>query len=94
MQALARHNYLNDDYSVLDYGCGKGDDVRELEAHGIDVTGWDPVHRPNEEYSNRDIVNLGFVLNVIEDRQERTETLINAWKHADKIIGSCCHGCW
>ncbi len=86
MQALTRHNYLNDDYSVLDYGCGKGDDVRELKAHGIDVTGWDPVHNPNEEYSNRDIVNLGFVLNVIEDRQERTETLINAWKHADKIL--------
>ncbi len=86
MQALARHNYLNDDYSVLDYGCGKGDDVRELEAHGINITGWDPVHRPDEEYSNRDIVNLGFVLNVIEDRQERTETLINAWKHADKIL--------
>jgi len=86
MQALARHNYLNGEYSVLDYGCGKGDDVRELEAHGIDITGWDPVHRPEEEYSTRDIVNLGFVLNVIEDRQERTETLINAWKHADKIL--------
>ena len=86
MQALARHNYLNGEYSVLDYGCGKGDDVRELEAHGIDVTGWDPVHRANEDYSNRDIVNLGFVLNVIENKQERTETLINAWKHADKIL--------
>lgn len=86
MQALARHNYLNGEYSVLDYGCGKGDDVRELEAHGIDVTGWDPVHRPNEEYSNRDIVNLGFVLNVIEDREERTKTLINAWNHADRVL--------
>ena len=86
MQALARHNYLNDEYSVLDYGCGKGDDVRELEAHGIDVTGWDPVHSPDEEYSNRDIVNLGFVLNVIENRQERKETLINAWDHADKVL--------
>ncbi len=86
MQALARHNYLNDDYSILDYGCGKGDDVRELEAHGIDVTGWDPSHNSNEKYSNRDIVNLGFVLNVIEDRQERTDTLINAWKHADKLL--------
>ena len=86
MQALARHNYLNGDYSILDYGCGKGDDVRELEAHGIDVTGWDPVHRPNEKYSKRDLVNLGFVLNVIEERQERTDTLINAWKHANKIM--------
>jgi DNA phosphorothioation-associated putative methyltransferase len=86
MQALARHNYLNGDYSVLDYGCGKGDDVRELEAHGIDVTGWDPVHRPNEDYSNKEIVNLGFVLNVIEDRTERTETLLRAWEHTDKVL--------
>ena len=86
MQVLARHNYLNGEYSILDYGCGKGDDVRELEAHGIDVTGWDPVHRPDEKLSNRDIVNLGFVLNVIEDRQERTDTLNNAWKHTNKAI--------
>jgi hypothetical protein len=37
MQALARHNYLEGDYSIFDYGCGKGDDVRELEAHALDV---------------------------------------------------------
>lgn len=86
MQVLARHNYLNGEYSVLDYGCGKGDDIRELEAHGIDVTGWDPVHRPDEDYDNRDIVNLGFVLNVIEAQQERTDTLINAWKHSNKLL--------
>jgi hypothetical protein len=86
MQALARHNYLNGEYSMLDYGCGKGDDVRELEAHGIDVTGWNPVHRAEEKYSAKDIVNLGFVLNVIEERQERTKNLIDAWKHANKIL--------
>jgi len=86
MQALARHNYLSGDYSVLDYGCGKGDDVRELEAHGINVTGWDPTHRPDEKYRTNDIVNLGFVLNVIEDRQERTATLLNSWKHTAKLL--------
>ena len=32
MQILARHDYLNGDQSILDYGCGKGDDIRELEA--------------------------------------------------------------
>lgn len=45
MQVLARHDYLNGDWSILDYGCGKGDDLRELEAHGIDASGWDPAHR-------------------------------------------------
>lgn len=86
MQALARHNYLNGDLSILDYGCGKGDDVRELEAHGINVTGWDPVHRPDEKYSKSDLVNLGFVLNVIEDRAERSDTLLKAWQHAEKLL--------
>jgi len=47
MQALARQNYLDGEYSVFDYGCGKGNDVRELEAHGLDVTFWDPVYHPD-----------------------------------------------
>lgn len=86
MQILARHNYFNGDYSVLDYGCGKGDDMRELEAHGIDISGWDPVHCPDGDILNTDIVNLGFVLNVIEDREERLETLKRAWEYADKLL--------
>lgn len=86
MQVLARHNYLNGEYTVLDYGCGKGDDLRELEAHGIDISGWDPVHFPDGELINGDIVNLGFVLNVIEEREERNETLRRAWEYADKLL--------
>jgi DNA phosphorothioation-associated putative methyltransferase len=86
MQILARHAYLNGDYSILDYGCGKGDDLRELEAHGIDVSGWDPVHNPEGNLINSDIVNLGFVLNVIDDRKERDETLRAAWDYAEKAI--------
>jgi len=86
MQILARHDYLNGKHSVLDYGCGKGDDIRELEAHGINVTGWDPVHRPNTTLTNADIVNLGFVINVIEDRQERMETLRRAYSYARRML--------
>ena len=86
MQVLARHNYLNGDWSVLDYGCGKGDDLRELEAHGIDATGWDPVHNEEGVLINSDIVNLGFVLNVIEERDERDLTLRRAWEYADKLM--------
>jgi len=86
MQLLARHSYLDGDHSILDYGCGKGDDVRELEAHGIDVTAWDPIYRPEGEKRKTDIVNLGYVINVIEDRQERTQTLQSAYKHAKKVL--------
>ncbi|WMS85623.1 DNA phosphorothioation-associated putative methyltransferase [Pleionea litopenaei] len=86
MQILAKHNYFNGDYSVLDYGCGKGDDMRELEAHGIDISGWDPVHCLDGDLLNADIVNLGFVINVIEDKDERLETLKRAWEYADKLL--------
>jgi DNA phosphorothioation-associated putative methyltransferase len=86
MQVLARHGYLDGDWSILDYGCGKGDDLRELEAHGIDASGWDPAHNPEGALVNSDVVNLGFVLNVIEERSERDETLRRAWEYADRLM--------
>lgn len=86
MQILAKHEYFDGNYSVLDYGCGKGDDIRELEAHEIDCIGWDPVHKPENDIEVCDIVNLGFVLNVIEEREERKETLVRAYEYADKLM--------
>ena len=86
LQVLARHGYLDGDYSLLDYGCGKGDDLRELEAHGLDAEGWDPAYRPDGNREAKDIVNLGFVLNVIEDRKERDETLKTAYGYAKSFL--------
>lgn len=86
MQGLARHGYLDGDFSVFDYGCGKGDDILELEAHGIDVTGWDPVFRSEGLKKAADIVNLGFVINVIEERTERIEVLQEAYGLATKLL--------
>ena len=83
---LARHNYLNGDYSIFDFGCGKGDDVRELEAHGLNINKWDPVSYPEEKKISSDIVNLGFVINVIEDKEERTNTIKEAWNLTNKIL--------
>jgi len=86
MQVLARHGYLEGDYSILDYGCGKGDDMRELEAHGVNVSGWDPVYHADGELLKSDIVNLGYVLNVIEAIDERTETLRQAYAYSNKVL--------
>jgi len=86
MQAVARHDYLNGDFSIFDYGCGKGDDLRELETHGLNVYGWDPNYLQNEQKRDADIVNLGYVINVIEDRNERIDTLKDAYKYARKLL--------
>lgn len=83
---IARRGYLNGQYSILDYGCGKGDDLREMESHGIDCIGWDPVYRPEVDLCSADIVNLGYVINVIEDKQERAETLQRAYSLAEKFM--------
>ena len=86
MQLLAKHGYLDGEFSIFDYGCGKGDDVRELEAHGLDINSYDPVYHPEGNIVESDIVNLGFVINVIEDKQERIDTLAKAFALAQKAL--------
>lgn len=86
MKTLVKHGYLEGSYSIFDYGCGRGDDLRELEAHGLDALGWDPNFQPDNDKVSSDIVNIGFVLNVIEDQDERLEALLGAWELADKFL--------
>lgn len=77
---------LSPDGSVFDYGCGKGDDVRHLTALGYSVDGWDPTHRPRAERQAADVVNLGYVVNVIERPAERAEVLRSAWSLARELL--------
>lgn len=72
--------------SIFDYGCGKGDDIRHLRALGHDVDGWDPTHRPAAERRPAQVVNLGYVINVIESPGERAETLRSAWNLAEGLL--------
>jgi DNA phosphorothioation-associated putative methyltransferase len=77
---------LNTSLSVFDYGCGRGDDLRNLSALGYRSDGWDPGHRPDTALRAADAVNLGYVVNVIEDRAERRETLQRAWSLAEQVL--------
>ena len=86
MQRLLNLGFLDGEYSIFDYGCGRGDDVRLLQQMGIVASGWDPVFNPQETRSCADVVNLGFVLNVIENERERNETLKMAFSLARKIL--------
>ena len=78
--------FLDGSHTLFDYGCGRGDDLRLLTAIGITASGWDPVFHPDSERQAADIVNLGFVLNVIEDSGERSETLRSAFGLARKVL--------
>src|SRR5688500_1896101 len=71
--------------SFFDYGCGRGDDVTSLAQLGYNVAGWDPVHRPDTPQKPSDLVNLGYVVNVIEDPHERAEALRSAWRLTGKV---------
>jgi DNA phosphorothioation-associated putative methyltransferase len=71
---------------VLDYGCGYGDDLRGLRSRGILCTGWDPIQRPRGQRKPADVVNLGYVVNVIENAEERRTTLHEAWALTRKLL--------
>ncbi|MDP1615390.1 MAG: DNA phosphorothioation-associated putative methyltransferase, partial [Methylococcales bacterium] len=86
MQCLARHGFLDGTLSVFDYGCGKGDDIRNLTANAISVSGWDPHYAPEQPKQAADIVNLGFVINVIENYQERLEALLSAYDLTRQVL--------
>ena len=78
--------FLDGKLSLFDYGCGRGDDLRLLNAMNIPASGWDPVFLPDDAQQPADIVNLGFVLNVIEDPKERSETLRSAYVLARRVL--------
>ena len=72
--------------TVFDFGCGHGADIRFLKKAGFVVAGWDPHFRPKERLSPADCVNLGYVLNVIEDPIERGKTLQSAFDLALRVL--------
>lgn len=77
---------INSQTDVFDYGCGHGDDLQHLRRQNIQCSGWDPAHRPDARRNPADVVNLGYVINVIENQEERKEVLWNAWGLARKLL--------
>lgn len=85
---------LSREISIFDYGCGRGDDIRQLRHLGITANGWDPNHRPDAPRVPADAVNLGFVINVIEDVHERREVLRRAWSLARQTLVVAARPAW
>jgi DNA phosphorothioation-associated putative methyltransferase len=72
--------------SVFDYGCGRGGDAELLRELGYAVVAWDPAFFPEQLKANADVVNLGYVLNVIESPRERIDVLLDAWAHCGRAL--------
>ena len=94
VQLLIRHGLLLPTQTLFDYGCGRGGDVVGLSADGYDAKGWDPHFAPDAPRLEADLVNLGFVVNVIEDPAERVEALVGAFKLARRalVVGVMLYG--
>lgn len=86
MSLAVRHGIVRPGVTVFDYGCGQGDDLRALASAGVEAAGWDPHFAPDLALHEAEIVNLGFVLNVIEDPVERVAALSAAWALARRVL--------
>lgn len=86
VKCLLRDGLVKPGVTFFDYGCGRGEDIELLVIDGINCSGWDPVHRPDVQRVVADVVNLGYVLNVIENPKERAETLKAAWGLCSKVM--------
>ncbi|MEM6611004.1 MAG: DNA phosphorothioation-associated putative methyltransferase [Cyanobacteria bacterium P01_C01_bin.72] len=72
--------------TFFDYGCGCGEDIKQIKNQGYAASGWDPYYCPDTKLEAADIVNLGYIINVIEDLTERRKTLIEAWSLTQRVL--------
>ena len=84
--AAIQQQVITEESTLFDYGCGKGDDVSLLKKNGYIVSGWDPFHFPKLKKKRASVVNLGYVINVIEDINERVSVLKEAFSFANKCL--------
>ncbi|MGB8165988.1 MAG: DNA phosphorothioation-associated putative methyltransferase [Chthoniobacteraceae bacterium] len=83
---LLERGLLKKNDSFFDFGCGHGMDVEALQHLGYEASGWDPAFRPNAPKKAAAVVNLGYVLNVIEEPAERIATLREAYSLAERVL--------
>jgi DNA phosphorothioation-associated putative methyltransferase len=86
VKCLLRDGLVGKEVSFFDYGCGRGEDLELLATEGVACSGWDPAYRPDAPKAEADVVNLGYVINVIEEPGERAATLKAAWGLCRQVL--------
>ena len=77
---------ITPDGTFFDYGCGRGEDVAGLVDSGVHATGWDPHFKPDAKKTCAEVVNLGYVINVIPDPTERRDAVLDAWRLTERVL--------
>jgi len=72
--------------TFFDFGCGHGTDVKRIAECGHISGGWDPFYFPDAELAAADVVNFGYVLNVVEQEEERRAALLKAWSLTKEVL--------
>ena len=86
VKQLLERGLLRKGDTFFDFGCGHGMDVEALTSLGYQASGWDPAFRPNSAKTRATVVNVGYVLNVIEDPAERVAVLREAYGLAERVL--------
>lgn len=86
MKLAIEAGFLAEGTRIFDYGCGRGKDLEWLQEQGYSCQGWDPYYRSETAFTAAEVVNLGYVINVIESQKERREALIKAWELTERVL--------
>ena len=79
---LVKRGIIRPGQSVLDFGCGRGADVKFYSALPAEAEGYDPHWRPERPFGKRfDRVTMMYVVNVIDDHASRVRALRSAASH-------------
>lgn len=65
---LKKNNLLQG--QILDFGCGFGFDVEQLQEEGFDIVGYDSYYRPEYPQKRFDTIICHYVLNVLEPNEQ------------------------
>ncbi len=81
-----RDAVLGHGLSFFDYGCGYGEDIKYVARQGIAASGFDAHFSPQSPKQSAHVVNLGYVINVIENQCERLAVLKDSFKLAKTCL--------
>jgi len=72
--------------TIIDFGCGRGDDATYLEDAGYTVSRYDPVSFPDLPTHHHDFGLCAFVLNVVPSEAERKMVVAQLTKLCHTVL--------